>query len=148
MRSPHPFLAQVKHILRKQTAVLWVWGPVTQHSINLRGIDSAGDGGGDIMELVARIDAEKGTTELLLDDFMCGFMNKLFLEKWSKYGYKLYYSRLALEVTTMMLLYIMAFVLKVCGSTRRCVLLLCHLLVLTCSGESNDKIILHVLASR
>ena len=48
--------AMIKHILRKQTAVLWVWGPVTQHSINLRGIDSAGPGGGDIMELVARIE--------------------------------------------------------------------------------------------
>lgn len=73
--------AAVKHILRKQCTILWIWGPVTQHSMNLRGIDSAGDGGGDIMELVARNDATSETCSLLLDSFMCGFINKLFQDK-------------------------------------------------------------------
>lgn len=36
----------VKFMLRKQCAVLWIWGPVTMHSINLAGIDSAGEGNG------------------------------------------------------------------------------------------------------
>lgn len=73
--------ASVKHILRKQCSILWIWGPVTQHSMNLLGIDSAGDGGGDIMELVARNDAKRDTCALLLDSFMCGFIHKLFLLK-------------------------------------------------------------------
>ena len=30
----------VKFLMRKQCAVLWVWGPVTMHSIDMRGIDS------------------------------------------------------------------------------------------------------------
>jgi hypothetical protein len=45
----------VRHILRKQCQVLWVWGPVTQFSMSLNGVDSAGAGGGDIMELIVRI---------------------------------------------------------------------------------------------
>ena len=36
----------VKFMLRKQCSVLWIWGPVTMHSINLAGIDSAGEGNG------------------------------------------------------------------------------------------------------
>lgn len=73
--------AGVKHILRKQCSILWIWGPVTQFSMNLQGIDSAGEGGGDIMELVAREDAFRDTCALLLDSFMLGFINKLFLSK-------------------------------------------------------------------
>ena len=67
----------VKHILRKQTIILWIWGPVTQHSISLKGIDSAGEGGGDIMELIAQIDASRRTRELVLDTFMTGFIYAL-----------------------------------------------------------------------
>ena len=62
--------ATFKHILQKQCSILWVWGPVTQYSINLLGVDSAGSGGGDVMELIGRIDAKRETTELLLDEFM------------------------------------------------------------------------------
>jgi hypothetical protein len=51
----------VRHLLRKQTTTLWVWGPITQHSIDLRGIDSVGDGGSDMLELVARLGASRGT---------------------------------------------------------------------------------------
>ena len=31
--------SMTKHILRKQCTILWVWGPVTQYSIDLSGID-------------------------------------------------------------------------------------------------------------
>ena len=34
-----------KHVLRKQAKVVWRWGPLTQYSISLAGIDSAGTGG-------------------------------------------------------------------------------------------------------
>ena len=32
----------VQHILRRQTKVLWKWGPITQYMIDLDGVDSAG----------------------------------------------------------------------------------------------------------
>ena len=53
----------------------------------------AGEGGGDIMELVARVDASRETTELLLDSFMQGFIYQLFRKKWDKYGWKLLISK-------------------------------------------------------
>ena len=46
--------AMVRHILRKQCEVMWKWGPVTQYSLALDGVDSAGKGVGDIMELIVR----------------------------------------------------------------------------------------------
>ena len=52
----------LRHMLKKQCRVMWVWGPVTQFSLNLEGIDSARVGGGDIMELIARIGANPTTT--------------------------------------------------------------------------------------
>lgn len=104
--------AMTKHILRKQTKILWIWGPVTQHSIDLRGIDSAGEGGGDIMELVARIDASRATTELVLDDFCQGFLNMLFLEKWNRFAYKIYYARMVVDLIILVLLIVVAFALK------------------------------------
>ena len=63
----------VRHILHKQCDVLWVWGPVTNHALDLSGVDSSMAGGGDIMDLIVRDDASLRTTELLLDDFMNGF---------------------------------------------------------------------------
>ena len=102
----------VKHILRKQCTILWIWGPVTQHSMNLECIDSAGEGGGDIMELVARPDASTETRELLLDTFMLGFVHKLFREKWNGYGWKLHYARLVLDFAVTAMLILLAFWLK------------------------------------
>ena len=62
----------LRHMLRKQCNVNWVWGPVTSFSLDLNGIDSAGAGGGDIMELITRMGASKATTSMLLDSFMNG----------------------------------------------------------------------------
>lgn len=104
--------ASVKHILRKQVSILWIWGPVTQYSLDLKNIDSAGEGGGDIMELVARNDASKPTRELLLDSFMLGFIHKLFVEKWKKFGARLHYVRLFLDVVMLMMLIVLAFWIK------------------------------------
>jgi hypothetical protein len=69
----------VRHILRRQCVVEWIWGPVTQFSLSLGGVDSTGEGGGDIMDLIVRPDASKRTTELLLDEFMNGFLNEYIL---------------------------------------------------------------------
>lgn len=108
----------VRHLLRKQTVTLWVWGPVTQHSISLVGIDSTNSGGADMLELVARIGASRGTQMLLLDSFMQGFLYKLFLLKWRKYRV-LYLSRLALDLTLAALLVATALALKADPSAQR-----------------------------
>ncbi len=104
--------AMVKHILRKQCAIVWVWGPVTAYSMDLDNIDSAGDGGTDMMELVARLDAEQGTTTMLLESFLGGFLYKLFLQKWKLYGRVLHYPRLCVDVAVLVMLIIFAFLRK------------------------------------
>ena len=77
-----------QHIMKKElTRVLWVWGPVTQYQINLSGIDSSGDGASDVMEVIARDDASEVTQELVLDDFMGGFLFALYRQKWLKFGW-------------------------------------------------------------
>ena len=115
----------VKHILRKQTIILWIWGPVTQHSISLKGIDSAGEGGGDIMELIAQIDASRRTRELVLDTFMTGFIYSLYREKWKKFGYKLYYARLLVDCILLICLVTLSFALKSSPDNQEAVKPLC-----------------------
>ena len=87
----------VRHILKKQCDVEWVWGPVTQFSLDLEGVESAGKGGGDIMELIVRTGASKRTTMMLLDSFMDGFIYKLFLRKWKLYGRTLHCAHVLLD---------------------------------------------------
>ena len=62
-------------ILRQQCNVQWVWGPVTCYRINLIGIDSAGGGAGDIMELVGELSAGRAVTEMLRES--CRGANQL-----------------------------------------------------------------------
>ena len=88
----------VQHILKHQCEVMWEWGPVTQFALDLTGIDSAGIGGGDIMELIVRTSAKRRTVELLLDSFMNGFIWKLFQEKWVKFGRKIHYVRILIDL--------------------------------------------------
>jgi hypothetical protein len=57
-----------KHLLKQQATPLWIWGPCSELSLKLVGIDSAIDGGGDVMELVGRLDATKKTQQMLLED--------------------------------------------------------------------------------
>jgi hypothetical protein len=101
-----------KHLLRRQCSVLWVWGPVTQYSINLLGVDSAGDGSGDVMELVGRFDAAKETTTLLLDSFMQGFIYELFKLKWNKFGARIHYARVLVDIIGLLLMITMAMRMK------------------------------------
>lgn len=86
------------HILRKQAAILWKWGPVTQFTIDLKGIDSSGSGSADVMQLIARQHALRSTQEMLLDSFMMGFLHKLYVQKWRKFGWKIHYSRHVVDV--------------------------------------------------
>merc|ERR1719230_439117 len=80
----HPMF---KHILSRSMGILWKWGPVTQNQINLKGIDSAPGKGGEVLELIGRFDAKLSTQEMLLDDFMEGFLQELVMEKWNAFGF-------------------------------------------------------------
>jgi len=80
----------VRHALRKQSEVMWEWGPVSQFALDLAGIDSSGSGGGDLMELVVAAGAKQGCREMILDSFLNGFLYTLYQEKWKLYGRKLF----------------------------------------------------------
>ena len=101
-----------KHMLRQQCNMQWKWGPCSQYDIDLQGIDSGCEGGGDVMELIGKIDASKGTHELLLDSFMNGFLNQLFRQKWARYGYKLHAVRLLFDFIALCITITLAFGLK------------------------------------
>ena len=75
-----------QHIMRRQSVVVWKWGPVTQYQIDLEGIDSSGTGANDVMELIGRLDASRSTQEMLLDSFIQGFIHKIFEQKWVRFG--------------------------------------------------------------
>ena len=74
----------VQYIVRTQSEIQWAWGPVSSYHLNLNGIDSVGETGNDVMELVAMLDAGESTKEMLLDGFMDGLLHKLFLQKYRK----------------------------------------------------------------
>ena len=66
-----------KHLLAKQTNILWRWGPVTKYEVSLDGIDSADAGEHvgahlGVMEHVGAIFAERKTQTMLLDEFLVG----------------------------------------------------------------------------
>ena len=73
-------------MLAGRAAVEWKWGPVTSYQLSLEGIDSCGESGNDVMELVCALQALRPTQEILLDDFMHGFVHELYLQKWKLYG--------------------------------------------------------------
>lgn len=58
------------HILRKRLTTNWQWGPLTSFRMGLREIDSVGDEGNDMLELVQNFKATLGTQKMLLDDFV------------------------------------------------------------------------------
>lgn len=71
-----------KHVLSRRAVILWRWGPVTQYKLDLEGIESAGDSGTDVMELIDDPGTTPSALKMLLDDFMQGFLHTLFLRKW------------------------------------------------------------------
>jgi len=102
----------VRHILRKQCEVMWKWGPVTQFALDLRGIDSTGQGSGDLMELIVRLGARDRTCEMLLDTFMNGFIYQLFLDKWRRFGRRLHYTHRLLDFLLIVLILTQTFAVK------------------------------------
>ena len=104
--------ALVRHILRKQCDIMWVWGPVTQFALNLTGIDSTGTGGGDVMELIVKTKARRRTQEFLLDSFMNGFIYQLYQEKWKLFGRKIHFIRRAIDFLLIISLATQTFIVK------------------------------------
>ena len=104
--------ATVRHVLRKQCEIEWIWGPVTSFLLNLDGIDSSGQGGGDIMELIVRNKAGRKTTEMLLSSFMNGFIWALYERKWKLYGRKLHWTIVSLDATLIVANGVYSFLLK------------------------------------
>lgn len=75
MTLPHRCAVHVQVILTARLVFNWRWGPLTSYRMELSEIDSSGDTGNDIMEVVASLDATAMTRELLLDSFMQGFLH-------------------------------------------------------------------------
>ena len=103
----------VKHILHRQTRVLWKWGPVTQYEMDLRGVDSAFGGANDLMELVGHLDAAQSTAEMVLDDFIAGAIWGLFQQKWAQYGRRMWRVVISVDGGFLVALLALCFTLKV-----------------------------------
>lgn len=68
---------------------------MTQYRLDLDGVDSQGSSGRDVMEIIGMADAPKATQEMLLPSFMHGFLYVLFVQKWTKFlFYVFYFNRL------------------------------------------------------
>ena len=107
-----------KHILRKRLFLNWKWGPLTSYRISLDEIDSAHEGGNDVMELVGDFRASESTQSLVLDDFMQGFLFTLIKEKWVRWTWFLFYCLRLLELTYLALVISLSFLMKFEPSTR------------------------------
>ena len=103
-----------EHIIKRPTycSILWKWGPVTQFQINLNGIDSATGQGGEVLELIGRFDAKIETQEMLLDEFMGGFLHHLFEEKWERFGQRMWMVHRLLDIVYLIPLFTNALWLK------------------------------------
>ena len=78
--------AMFKHLLDRRSSIVWKWGPLTMFKLDLHTIDSVGGGANDVMEVVARIDAGHRTQEMLLDSCFEGFLHKVYVQKWKRFG--------------------------------------------------------------
>ena len=102
----------VQYILRTQSECAWVWGPVSQWYLDLRGIDSVGDTGNDVMEIVARLDASTETQEMLLDSFVDGIFHNLFKQKFTTFGRPVFICMRVLDGLYLVTLYATAMLVK------------------------------------
>lgn len=94
----------VEHILRSRWETDWKWGPVTQYRLSLADIDSTGNVNG-VMDLIPQggVGMPRAAQELLLDDFMEGFLHSLFMEKWERFGKRQYVYARMLDVLSLCL---------------------------------------------
>ncbi len=102
----------VQYILRTQSTCEWVWGPVSSWYLDLRGIDSVGDTGNDVMEILGQLDALTETQEMLLDSFVDGIFHKLFNQKFKRFGRSVFVLMRAIDLAYLVCLYATAMLCK------------------------------------
>ena len=107
-----------QHALRKSCSVYWQWGPVTCYELDLTPIDSFNNGGNDVMELVGRLDATDSTKEMLMEDFMQGFLHTLFVEKWRRFARHWYWLMRLLDIVYFSMLIALSLCLKFLPPSR------------------------------
>ena len=107
-----------KHILNKRLQLNWRWGPLTSLRLPLDEIDSAGAGGNDIMELAGDHRATLSTQQMLLDDFMQGFIYSLVCQKWQQCTRYIFYSLRVIELGYLACLISLSFGIKMDPSMR------------------------------
>ena len=100
----------VQYILRTQSKQRWVGASLAYH-LDLHGIDSVGETGNDMMELVTRLDASEATQQMLLDSFMDGIVHKLFEQKFNMLRW-FHYTLLGLQLFSVLTFYAVALLIK------------------------------------
>ena len=102
----------VQYIMRSQSVCDWQWGPVSEWHINLDGIDSVGQTGNDVLELLGMLDASAETQKMLLDDFVAGIFHELFVQKFMRFGRKVFMWLRMMDILFLFTLYAIAVWLK------------------------------------
>ena len=102
----------VEHLVQQRWQVQWKWGPVISYKLPLDEIDSIGESKFDLMELIVMPDAVPATQQMLLDDFMGGFLFKLFEQKWELFGRRQHRLFRLLDAASLSMLLVVAFWLK------------------------------------
>ena len=99
-----------RHILARRRNVVWEWGPMAEYEIPLDEIDSSGsEGHVTVMELLVAPGSNAESQEMLLDDFMAGFLFKnLYKKKWKGAILGLFWVRLLLIFAYVILVSIIA----------------------------------------
>jgi hypothetical protein len=93
---------------------MWRWGPESAHRISLVDIDSAATSirHSSLMELVCDREATKECTAILLDDFMNGFLFKLFQQKWEQFAKTWHWRFIGVDAAIVLVLMNLGFWLK------------------------------------
>lgn len=109
--------SMLEHVLTRRWQTQWKWGPVISYKLPLEEIDSSGDSKWDLMELIALPDAVPATQKMLLDDFMGGFIFKLFEQKWERFAKRQHILFRMLDTVSLVLILTLGFSLKVAPLT-------------------------------
>ena len=99
-------------VIEQRSQVQWRWGPLTSVATPLDEIDSAGDGGNDLMQLVTMYDCPLAAQMCLDDKFMDGFLFNLFVEKWHRFARRQHWAKIVLDLSYLVLMLINGVALK------------------------------------
>jgi len=109
-----------EQILAKKAVMLWTWGPASEYSVDLLGIDTSGVPV-DLLGIVTSVRASQATREMLLDTCMDGMLHKLFERKWASWARYVHYLLRLLDLSYLLLVLLLGFGVKE-GDVNRSVL--------------------------